>query len=162
MRYFNHYFNPQDDLIAVDPWDGLLDLQKERGNLTSFNNSALEIITEIQITYTNSAFRRSGMTAIPRKMLDNPEYRMEIRKRFISVVSRQVIDALTHMVTYYPGVSLIGDQVKIEELLVSTYVKEKDNNRIKGGKTGVIFWSKVYCLSIRDINEAHILYINGR
>lgn len=114
VRYFNHYLL-QDDLLAVDPWDGLLDLQKERGNLTSFNNSALEIITEIQVTYSSSAFRRSGMTANPRKMLDNPEYRMEIRKRFIRVVSRQVIEALTRMVTYYPGVSLVGDQIKIEE-----------------------------------------------
>ena len=47
-------------------------------------------------------------------------------------------------------------------LLVGTYVKEKDNNRIKGGKTGVIFWSKVYYLFIKDIGEAYILYINGR
>ena len=47
-------------------------------------------------------------------------------------------------------------------MLVGTYVKERDNNRIKGGKTGVIFWSKVYCLSIKDMGEAYILYINGR
>ena len=47
-------------------------------------------------------------------------------------------------------------------MLVGTYVKERDNNRMKGGETGVIFWSKVYYLSIRDIGEAYILYINGR
>ena len=29
-------------------------------------------------------------------------------------------------------------------LLVGTYVKERDNNRMKGGETGVVFWSKVY------------------
>ena len=28
-------------------------------------------------------------------------------------------------------------------LLVGTYVKERDNNRMKGGETGVVFWSKV-------------------
>ena len=49
-----------------------------------------------------------------------------------------------------------------EEMLVGTYVKERDNNRMKGGETGVVFWSKVYCLSMRDMGEAHILYINGR
>ena len=48
------------------------------------------------------------------------------------------------------------------ELLVGTYVKERDNNRMKGGETGGVFWSKVYCLSMRDMGEAHILYINGR
>ena len=47
-------------------------------------------------------------------------------------------------------------------LLVGTYVKERDNNKMKGGETGVIFWSKVYCLSMRDMGEAHIPYINGR
>ena len=29
-------------------------------------------------------------------------------------------------------------------MLVGTYVKERDNNRMKGGETGVVFWSKVY------------------
>ena len=29
-------------------------------------------------------------------------------------------------------------------MLVGTYVKERDNNKIKGSKTGVIFWFKVY------------------
>ena len=47
-------------------------------------------------------------------------------------------------------------------VVVGTYVKEGDNNRMKGGETGVVFWSKVYCLSMRDMGEAHILYINGR
>ena len=47
-------------------------------------------------------------------------------------------------------------------LLVGTYVEERDNNRMKGGETGVVFWSKVYYLSMRDMGEAHILYINGR
>ena len=47
-------------------------------------------------------------------------------------------------------------------LLVGTYVKERDNNRMKSGETGVVFWSKVYYLSMRDMGEAHILYINGR
>ena len=46
-------------------------------------------------------------------------------------------------------------------VLVSTYVKERDNNK-KGGKTGVLFWFKVYCLFIKDIGEAYIFYINGR
>ena len=46
-------------------------------------------------------------------------------------------------------------------MLVGTYVKERDN-RIKGGETGVIFWSKVYYLSIRDMGEAYIFYINRR
>ena len=31
----------------------------------------------------------------------------------------------------------------IREMLVGTYVKERDNNRMKGGETGVIFWFKV-------------------
>ena len=47
-------------------------------------------------------------------------------------------------------------------MLVGMYVKERDNNKIKGGKTGVILWSKVYCLSIKDIGKAYIFYINGR
>ena len=46
-------------------------------------------------------------------------------------------------------------------MLISTYVKERDNNK-KGGKTGVLFWFKVYCLFIKDIGEAYIFYINGR
>ena len=42
------------------------------------------------------------------------------------------------------------------------YVKKKDNNRIKSNKINVIFWFKVYCLFIKDIGKAYILYINGR
>ena len=49
-----------------------------------------------------------------------------------------------------------------QNMLVGTYVKERDNNRMKGGETGVIFWFKVYCLFMRDMGEAHIFYINGR
>ena len=29
-------------------------------------------------------------------------------------------------------------------VLVGTYVKERDNDRMKGSETGVVFWSKVY------------------
>ena len=53
--------------------------------------------------------------------------------------------------------------VKYPYYYVGRYVrKRKGYNKMRGGETGVVFWSKVYCLSIRDMGEAHILYINGR
>ena len=64
--------------------------------------------------------------------------------------------------TFSACLQVVRQVLKIKSMLVGTYVKERDNNRIKSGKTGVIFWSKVYCLFIRDISEAYIFYINGR
>ena len=47
-------------------------------------------------------------------------------------------------------------------MLVGTYVKERDNNRMKGGETGIVFWSKVY-LSIREgYGRSPYPYISGR
>ena len=52
-------------------------------------------------------------------------------------------------------------------MLVGTYVKERDNNRMKGVKTGVIFWSKVFYLFKRgskgDLRSLYVFsYIHTR
>ena len=57
----------------------------------------------------------------------------------------------------YDNPKLPGNTDQEALVLVGTYVKERDNNRMKGGETGVVFWFKVYCLSMRDMGEAHIL-----
>ena len=115
VRYLNHFLDVKNDLITVGPWDGLLDLEKARGNLARSYNSTLEVITEIKTSFDPYRPGRFVRDPTAQEMLDNPEYRMEVKKRLIRIVSRRIIEALTRMVTYYPGVSLLGDQVKIEE-----------------------------------------------
>ena len=52
-------------------------------------------------------------------------------------------------------------------MLVGTYVKERDNNRMKGVETGVVFWSKVLYLFRRgskgDLRSLYVFsYIHIR
>lgn len=136
-----------DDCIQRTPWPATFDLQEARKNVVH-NNLAFEVVTVLETsvlgTRGNPPNSYRNQTRSATDILDNATIDIEVRQTTITVHSRDLVRMMKSVVTYYPGVNLNGNTVRLAEpfaLITHHYsqletflAKAEDSTALQEGK----------------------------
>ncbi|KAK7971588.1 hypothetical protein PG989_016604 [Apiospora arundinis] len=137
-----------DDCIDRTPWRGTFDLQEARKNLVH-SNLAFEVVTVLETSVLGTRGHAPGTFRAPTRsaanILDNATIDVEVRHTTITIHSRPLVGFMKSVVSYYPGLNLNGNTVRIAEpfaILVHHYsqletflAKPDDSTAIEEPKT---------------------------
>ncbi|KAK8097681.1 uncharacterized protein PG998_013167 [Apiospora kogelbergensis] len=127
VGYSITFLSAQGEKIGDRPYHERLDIQKERDAIVSntdafFNNKdpIIQIMTLVQTNIKEpSQVQRTAIPHWERTMregiLRNPKYSVEVKSECIKILSYRIIKRLKEVVTYYPAMNLMEDEVTLKE-----------------------------------------------
>lgn len=114
------FLDEYNDVLSVQNWHEQLDLERERKAMPTTPGSAKPIVEVISIVTTDLTsddddFSWNDREQVIRNVIKNATVVADYGGREIVLNSRPVLVALRRIITYYPGLQLVGQSLKLEQ-----------------------------------------------
>lgn len=129
IRYSNHFVDRKDNIVVADPWPEALDFDKERerpgGSNLQRGATIIQFVTTIGTNIDNGPYY-SHTYRDTQSILSDATVAAEVIRREVVIHSVPIINVFKAMVTYYPGLELLGITMTIPEPYCAFYHYHKE------------------------------------
>ncbi|KAG8169823.1 hypothetical protein KVR01_000568 [Diaporthe batatas] len=129
ILYSNHFVDRKDNVIVADPWPEALDFDKERENPagSSLQRGAtiIQFVTTIGTNIDNAPYYTHTYRDT-QSILSDATVAADVIRREVVIHSVPIINVFKAMVTYFPGLELLGITMTIPEPYCAFYHYHKE------------------------------------
>ncbi|ROW03607.1 hypothetical protein VPNG_07168 [Cytospora leucostoma] len=116
IAYKIKFLDEEGFIISVNTWHEQLDLDRERQSITKLGSAKpiIEVISVVRTDIAENDHSWNDRDGLFQDIIKDPNVTVDHGGREIVVNSRPILTALRRIITYYPGLQLIGQSFTLE------------------------------------------------